>query len=280
MRRRLLVLSVICLQAFVTACGAQTEQASPEKDVVPSTTLKNPKLWLNHEPMGDIENLSKLSSTLSRIMNEREDQGVFSDGGRNSSGPRSLTANGIYITVPPDLSLGDLAKVYKVVDENCTVQIPKPAPKEVEPDVVVSPNPLILRLNIGKQEVLYGSMQLPDLDADRKYSYDLSMGTTSDADDLWLARVTGSLEVLADDSVIVNERDFRGDAPAKYPPKQRQMKSTLKEEIAGLRRESGLGKDIVHVIVSRLASFKSLAEILKQADEQNLKVEILVNAVD
>jgi len=281
MRSRLLLLAVICLCVFVSACGAQTEKAGPEKSVVPIKTQKNPKLRLNNEQMGDISDPSKLGDLLSRVMKERADQGVFSDGGRDSSGPALLTANGVYLVVAPDVSMGDLGKLYKVIREDCTVQIPKPSPKEKAPDdAVMMPNPLTLFLRVGTEESVTGYRQLPDLDADKKYSYDMTVGVNADADDLWLRRVNGALEILADDSVIVNESDFRGDAPAKYPPKQRPLKVSLKDEIAGLARDLELEKKYLEVIVSPSASFKSLQEILKLADEQNLFVEIHVNTVD
>lgn len=281
MRTRLLVLAVICLHAFVAACGAHAQKEGPEKNVVAVKTQKNPKLWLNNESMGDISDPSKLADLLSRIMKERADQGVFSDGGSDSSGPPIITANGVYLFVAPDVSVGDLGKLYKAIDDDCTVQIFKRAPKKEAPDdAIMMRDPLMLLLRMGTEESRDERLPLPALDYDRKYSYDITVGTSADADDLWLNRVTGSLEILADGSVIVNERDFRGDAPAKYPPKQRPLKGSLKEEIVGLSRESGLDKDAFDVIVSSSASFKSLQEILKLADEQNLYVVINVNMVD
>lgn len=281
MRTRMLVLAVICLHAFVAACGAQAQKEGPEKNVVAVKTQKNPKLSLNNESMGDISDPSKLADLLSRIMKERADQGVFSGGGEDSSGPPISAANGVYLFVGPDVSVGDLGKLYKAIDDDCTVQIFKRAPKKEAPDdAIMMPDPLMLLLRMGTEESRGERLPLPALDYDRKYSYDITVGTSADADDLWLNRVTGALEILADGSVIVNERDFRGDAPAKYPPKQRPLKGSLKEEIVGLSRESGLDKDAFDVIVSSSASFKSLQEILKLADEQNLYVVINVNMVD
>jgi hypothetical protein len=292
MRDRMLVLAVICLCVSVAGCGAQTEKAGPAKTVVPVKTQKNPKLWLNNEEMGDISDPSKLGDLLSKVMKEREENGVYADDGKTDgvlvAPPRP--ANGVYLIVAPDVSMGDLGKLYKIIDENCTIQIPKPAPKEdASDDAVIMPNPLMLFLRMGTEESLdkhrqlpdlFKYRQLPDLDEVRKYSYDLTVESLTEADELWLTRVTGALEISADEKLIVNERDFRGDAPAMYPPKQRPLKSSLKEEMAGLARDIELEKKYLKVIVSPSASFKSLQEILKLADEQNLSLDIAVNMVD
>lgn len=281
MKNRPRILAVICLQIFVVACGAQTGKVRQKKTVDPVKTVKNPKLWLNHQSMGDVEDPSKLAETLSRIMKDREDEGVLSDGGVDRKGPLRLPANGLYVLVAPDVSMGDLAKIYKIAAESCKVQIPKRAPdKPTSDEVEMAPNPLVLVLGVGTNEVLPGSLRLPDVDSENKFSFDLSIDTITDEKNLWLDRVTGSVEIQSDGNVIVNERDFRGNESSMYPPKQRSVKSSLKEEIAGLSRESGIGRDAVYVIVSPSASFKSLKEILKQADDLNLETRILVSQVE
>ncbi|MCO6512757.1 MAG: hypothetical protein J5I65_18385 [Aridibacter famidurans] len=275
----LLMLAAICGPVTPAACSAQSAGSTSEKSAVAARTQENPRLWLNGEPMGSAGDTSQLRSKLSEIVKLREQEGSFTEGSGNDLSTMAipLLRDGVYLAVDPDLSIGDFEELYQLVDEIATVQVPLNDPKG--PPTEPEPNLLLLVLTAGKDRRDTASFgHFTDLDTKREFSLYMHIKKTADAGQIWYNRIVGSIEIRADGSYILNERDVRKDGFAFYPPTQRPLRSSLKDEVLGVAEKGEEGGRTLTIVAHPSAPYSSLEEIFKLARELNILYQITVTA--
>jgi biopolymer transport protein TolR len=70
--------------------------------------LKDNTLQLNQEPIGTIDNTSRLSSTLADVLRKREEQGVYKFG-------TNIVERTVFIKAPESKQYGDVVKVIDAI---------------------------------------------------------------------------------------------------------------------------------------------------------------------
>ena len=70
--------------------------------------LKDNTLQLNQEPIGTIDNTSRLSSTLADVLRKREEQGVYKFG-------TNIVERTVFIKAPESFKYGDVVKVIDAI---------------------------------------------------------------------------------------------------------------------------------------------------------------------
>ena len=70
--------------------------------------LKDNTLQLNQEPIGNIDNTSRLSTTLADVLHKREEQGVYKFG-------TNIVERTVFIKAPESFKYGDVVKVIDAV---------------------------------------------------------------------------------------------------------------------------------------------------------------------
>lgn len=274
-------LLVAGLFALITACSSHTAMVQADRTPPNAQTVKDPRLWLNGEPVGSVSDPAQLQTQISKIMEMRENEGVYTEpAGKNLSDLRAPELkNGVYLFVSPNVSIGDFYNAYELLDEKCTVFMPRSNAINTASEEP-RPNPLLLAVSVGTSDLDPSTIgHLVDFDVERKTSYDIYVDKVVDPGELWFERITGAIEILADGSYIVNERDVRWDSQGQYPPKQRTARVPLREEVSRLMQTGESGKNSLKIIASSLARYKDLDEILKLADEFKLRFAVRVNFV-
>jgi len=296
-KRQILILAVILLNAIIAGCSAQSGVVGPADTRDLPATSRNPKLWLNDEPMGSIDDPSKLVSAISKIMKDRMEEGVFEDDPREDlplTAPVTYFVNGVYLNIGPDVSMGDLGKLFTFLGEECVIQLPgggrlsnqcriqiprlaalSNAPSETRL------NPYLLVVSIGGEKGNTKSIQqFPSVDIEYKYSYNLMPFEISEPDNLRFDRVLGSVEMLSDGSLVINSRDNGQGLVGSYPPTTRPLGSALKDEISDATQEVEKGKYYLRVIVHHSISYRQFEQILRLADERDFSLIVGINMLD
>jgi biopolymer transport protein TolR len=92
----------------------EQQQGPPPQDVTANNLtlrvdiLKDNTLQLNQEPIGTIDNTSRLSATLADLLRKREEQGVYKFG-------TNIVERTVFIKAPESKQYGDVVKVIDAI---------------------------------------------------------------------------------------------------------------------------------------------------------------------
>lgn len=265
----LLVLSVIYSGCSLT--GTEQKLPSETADSNRAQPVVNYTLTLNHEPTGNLADLTPLKQRISHEMRMREWNGVFKVGSNEIE-------NTVYLVADPKTSVGKIADVVLSMNANgARTYIPKSSSERVELPANYRPNPLIIWVTVGDVR----SFRLPpiffrDMYGDpQRYSFAPNIRFAADEFELKTFRFTGkSFDISADDKYFINEPEVS--CPELDPDySDLKQRAVMPEYLASESPTSCDGSSIL-IIASERASYASLLKVFEAVEENDLPVTIVV----
>lgn len=277
-----------CGESQSVAADAPVAAATPKPAAKP--LVKNAKVWFGSTPLGTTADLSAFTNKLKQKIEDRATNGPtkpappIDDPGSDPSSLEALTPPAgpiytVYLRVDANVSVGDVLRLCKAVDEAGGTPFllrddPKPGPTSAKAD------PNVFLITIGDRPRAVPG--IPAWDDEGRFSSELLLRETDRLTDLWVGRsFVGGIEIEADGSYIFNQKyenyDKNGSL-ADYPPKQRPMAKTeltaeLTRELPGAARKM----ENILLIADAAAPFRSLADLRQAAGDLKVRLQVDVH---